>query len=158
MTISTITKTVAFAICSGPLWDIIAFIDNGDANEYLMFSHYNFYYSRPEWGTKRVDGSSCQFHRVEPVCHICKRHFERNYAGVGTMYLLHNGVGDREVRVSDGFEYRRGRKISKTKLVANTSSLSRMIILCRDHVKGYFHYKTIEAKLIDQESRQLSLF
>lgn len=157
MITSTISKDVAYVISSGSLFDLEQFILHGDANEYMAFSHYNFYYSYPAWGTKRKDGSSFTFHRVEPVCLLCKQTFERNYAGVGTMYLLNNGVGLKEIRVSDGFEYRGCRKIKKSKLVPNTPRLSRMIILCRDHVQGYLPFR-IHGESIVNGSRQLSLF
>lgn len=90
-TISTITLNVALALNSVGFSRIEEFAEASEVIEYIPFTHYNFFYSSPEWGKKWANGKDEQFHRVHTKCNICGEAPERNYAGVGTMYLVNDG-------------------------------------------------------------------
>jgi hypothetical protein len=86
--ITHLTLKLAEAICSGEKVSIETFYKKGKANEYFLFSHHNFYYSYPEWGSKWKDEQICQFHRINVGCSICGDKPDRNYAGVGNIWLI----------------------------------------------------------------------
>lgn len=156
-TIHTITPQVAAELCSGPRFDLQAFVEKGDANDVLLFAHYAFFYSYPAWGKKWPNGKDCVYHRVETQCHLCGYKPERNYAGVGTLYLLNNGVSEPTIRVKNGpMVKRRGQWMTPTAVVPNTPRLSRMILLCGDCAKQYFTYQQQPAA--PAKAVQLSLF
>lgn len=139
--ITTITLSVALAIGGVELFNKIErFSKEATENEYTSFTHYNFFYSYPEFGKKWLNEKDCQFHRVNTKCHLCDYMPERNYAGVGTMYLLNNGICNDKILVSTGYKKERGRIIQLKKFVSNTPRLSRMIFLCPKHVAGYFEW------------------
>lgn len=90
--ISTITLQVALAIGSNEIFNQISkFTKEATEHEYTSFTHYNFFYSYPEWGKKWPNGETCEFHSLNTKCHLCNWRPERNYAGVGTIYLLNSG-------------------------------------------------------------------
>lgn len=90
-TISTITLNVALALNSVGFSRLDEFASTAEGNEYVAFTHYSFFYSYPELGNKWPNGKDEQFHQVHTKCHICGQIPERNYAGVGTMYLVNDG-------------------------------------------------------------------
>jgi ribosomal protein L24E len=90
-TISTITLNVALALNSVGFSRLDEFATKADLLEYIPFTHHNFFYSYPEWGKKWANGKEEQFHRVHTKCHTCGYIPNRNYAGVGTMYLVNDG-------------------------------------------------------------------
>lgn len=140
MTVSTLTLNVALAIGGNKIFNQIGkFSKEANENEYTMFTHYNFFYSYPI-------GKDCQFHQVNTKCHLCDHTPERNYAGVGTIYLLNNGVCNDDILIPNGHKIERGRKVLLTKYVKNTPSLSRMILLCENHIKDYFQWSPIKKK------------
>ena len=149
-TLSTLTHNIASKIFSGSFFDFENFIKNADCNDYIKLSHFNFFYSYPEFGMKWKNGKNCQFHQVNTKCHLCGAMPERNYAGVGTINVLHNGVSDKEILVNDGFEIKRGVKIYKSKRVKNTPRLSQMILLCNNHVDGYFMFNNRKINTVGQ--------
>lgn len=140
-TISTISLQVALAIGGSRAFnDIERFSLEANENEYTCFTHFNFFYSYPEWGKKWPDGKSCQYHRVNTKCHLCDYMPERNFAGVGHIYILNNGICNDDILVSGGYRIERGRRVQILDRVQNTARLSRMILLCPDHVRGYFKW------------------
>lgn len=140
--ISTISLNVALAICSCRMSDEIErFAKEGDCNEYTSFTHYNFFYSYPAWGKTWPNGNICEYHEVNTQCHICKEMPDRNFAGIGTLYLLNNGIGEADILVNDGYINKGGRMIPLSKRVPNTPQLSRMILLCPNHVTEYFRWQ-----------------
>jgi hypothetical protein len=138
--ITTLTYNLAKQICSGEKWSLEDFYKNGNCNDVFMFPHYNFFYSYPEFGKKWANGKYCEFHRIEIACHMCKTKPNRIYAGIGNIYLLHNGISDETICVSKGHEIVRGRKIMSYEYVPNTPKLSRFICLCENDIGSYFHY------------------
>jgi hypothetical protein len=139
--ITTLSIRVADAIRSGPSFWLNDFIAFGDCNDVFPFAHHNFFYSYPEFGKQWPDGKPCEFHRVDTGCHLCGYQPSRNHAGVGNLYLLHNGVSDEQILVRTGATVIRGREIQHKEWVPNTPRLSRMILLCPQHAKGYFPFK-----------------
>lgn len=87
--LSQITVNIAREIISGSKFDFERFIKEHQYNHYMIFSHYNFYYSSPDFGKKwdNTDEQIC-YHRIEVCCHGCVRIPERNYAGVGSMAIV----------------------------------------------------------------------
>lgn len=154
--ITSISLAVASMICSGPKFELLHFAENGNCNHVLLFSHYNFFYTYPVWGTKWKNGKDCQFHRLHTKCHLCDYTPERNYAGIGNIYLLNNGISDAEILVKTGESIKRGRIITHTQYVPNTPRLSRMVLLCPTHAKQYFNYK--KEPILKEENGQLCLF
>lgn len=155
--ISTITLPIAMALNSSAFSDIEEFAKYADCNEYTMFTHRNFFYSYPECGKKWTNGKDCEFHRVNVKCHLCGYTPERNYSGVGIMFLLNNGYGDEDILVVKSWQKKRGVLIPIKERIANTPSLSRMIILCQNHVAGYFKWRqNKEVKKV--KPMQLELF
>lgn len=141
-TISVISLQVALAIGGAEAFNQIEkFSKHATENEYTSFTHYNFFYSYPEWGKQWGSGKDCEFHRVNTKCHLCGYMPERNYAGVGTLFILNNGICNEDILVVNGYEKKRGRTIPQLQRVANTARLSRMILLCPDHVAGYFKWR-----------------
>lgn len=157
-TITTITLSVALAIGGVEIFNQIErFTKEATENEYTRFTHYNFFYSYPEWGKTWANGKSCEFHRVNTKCHLCDWQPQRNYAGVGTIYLLNNGICNDEILVSKGYKKERGRLIQQKDFVPNTPRLSRMILLCPNHVASHFLWcRNKEVKKV--KPMQLELF
>jgi hypothetical protein len=140
-TITTITLSVALAIGGTEIFNQIErFSREATENEYTSFTHYNLFYSYPEWGKQWANGKYCEFHRVNTKCHLCDYVPERNYAGVGTMYLLNNGICNDDILVVKSWQKKRGVLIPIAERVPNTPRLSRMIILCQNHVGSYFKW------------------
>jgi len=90
-TISTISLNVANAISSGAKFELNWFFKEAQQNQYMSFSHHNFFYSFPEFGKEWPNGKDCEFHRVHTQCNVCGLKPSRNYAGVGSLYLLKGG-------------------------------------------------------------------
>lgn len=170
VTISTITLKVALAIGGAEIFNRIGdFSKNANDNHFTQFTHSNFYYSYPEFGKKWTNNNDhCQFHRVNVKCHLCDHTPERNYAGIGTIYVLNNGICNDEILVSTalkvkdrGVEIIRGKKLQTFEYVKNTPRLSRMILLCKEHTASYFEWQKPSATLrqeIKQPILQLELF
>ena len=142
-TITTITRNIVLSICSGTTWELDKFIDNGTANEYILFAHRGFFYSYPEFGKQWHNGKLCQYHKIDIKCHLCEWTPPRNYAGVGNCYLLNNGIGEREV-----FIHKDGKRI----IIPTAPRHSQMIILCPTHIRSYTPFQLIISK-----NKQLSL-
>lgn len=87
-TISTITLNVAQAISSGATFELNWFFKDAFEDQYMSFCHHNFFYSFPEWNKVWPNGKESEFHRVHTQCNVCGWKPERNYAGVGSLYLL----------------------------------------------------------------------
>lgn len=157
-TITTITLFVALAIGGSEILNQIEkFSKEAAENEYTNFIHYNFFYSYPEFGKKWLNGKDCEFHRVNTKCHLCDYTPERNYAGVGTIYLLNNGICNKDILVHKGFKKSRGRLIHINEYEPNTPRLSQMILLCQKHIGIYFEWcKNKEVKKL--KKLQLELF
>lgn len=156
MTITTITLNVARQIASPGSYLIVErFANTATENEYMMFSHTNFFYSFPEWDTRWLTGKEQQFHKINTQCLLCEWMPERNYAGYGNIYMLNNGICNDKILVFDGYEIIKGRKIPKKKWIPNTARLSRMILLCPTHIKGYFLWNEFATK---NKPVQLTLF
>lgn len=147
--ITTITLQVALKIGAAEIFNQIEkFSKEANDNEYIEFTHYNFFYSYPGWNNKWLNGKDCEFHRVYTKCHLCSYMPERNYAGVGSIYLLNNGICNGKVLVCNN---------KKMEYVTNTPQLTRMILLCPNHVSSHFMYcKNKEGK--KAKPLQLSLF
>jgi len=86
--ITHLTIRVAEAICSGEKVSLETFFRFGKANEFFMFAHHNFFYSYPEWEKKWKDEQICEFHQVNIACNCCGRIPERNYGGIGNIWLM----------------------------------------------------------------------
>lgn len=140
MTVSFLSYRIAEEIASGEKFTIERFYKGGDVNDYISFCHYNFFYHYPEFGTKFKGDKESSFHQVEICCHICKMKPERNYAGIGTIYLLHNGASFPEVIIADRIPGKK--KIEfEYKAVPNAPPYeAHMICLCRNCIKGYFPF------------------
>lgn len=140
--ISTISVEVALAIGVTELFNQVRkFAAEGDSNDCTSFTHYNFFYSHPEFDKKWPGEKQSEFHQVHTCCHICKARPERNHAGIGTLYLLNNGVGEREIWQTKAWKTYRGQKLPVNDLVPNTPRLSRMILLCKKHTACYFIWR-----------------
>lgn len=155
-TITTITLSVALAIGGTEIFNQIErFSKEATENEYTRFTHYDFFYSYPEWGRPWKNGKSCEFHKVNTKCHLCDWKPIRNYAGVGSIYLLNNGICNDKILVTKGYRKQRGRTIQQIEFVPNTPRLSRMILLCPNHVLSHFEWnRNKELKRV----KQLELF
>lgn len=153
-TITTITLDVAKALCAGSYFDLVKFAETGDANDYIIFNHCRTFYSYPEFGKQWTNGQMCQPHRVQTQCHICGHTPERNFAGVGSLFLLNNGVGNDEIPVVKDWQMKQGKRTPIVEWVANTPRLSRMIILCENHIKSYRPWRAQKVK----KGYQLQLF
>lgn len=157
-TITCISLSVALAIGTCEMFqEIERFSKEATENEYTSFTHYNFFYNSPEWGTKWLNDESCSFHRVNTKCHLCDYMPARNYAGIGTIYLLNNGVCNDEILVSKGTKIQRGRSIQINEWVPNTPRLSRMILLCSDHIGSHFKWRE-NKEIKEKKYIQLELF
>jgi hypothetical protein len=88
--LTKISLKVACELSSGPLFDLERFFKQAKPGEIFDFCHYNFYYSYPEWNKKWPGGKELQFHQVHTCCNKCQEQPERNYAGIGSLYLLMN--------------------------------------------------------------------
>lgn len=156
-TITTITLAVALAIGGAEIFNQIErFSKEATENEYTCFTHYNFFYSYPEFGKRWPSGKYAEFHLVNTKCHLCDYMPDRNFAGVGTMYLLNNGICNTEILVHKGYRKERGRLISIDEYVPNSSRHSRMILLCPNHVGSHFRWSP--EKLAKKKIMQLELF
>lgn len=86
-TISKISKRLAKAINTSSFFKY-HFFEKAKENEYIELCHYNFFYSFPEFGKKWNNGNDCEFHKVETKCSCCSKTPERNFAGIGTIYIV----------------------------------------------------------------------
>lgn len=160
-TITTITLDVALKISSGPVWEIQRFSKESGCCQVIDFTHYSFFYSYPAFGSKWPGGKESQFHRVHTKCHLCGWMPERNYAGIGSIYVLNNGICDDEILIATGHQVVNGRCKKQYAHIPNTPRLSRMILLCPDCAKQYFPwqpYKIADNKPSRTEMMQLSIF
>lgn len=157
-TITTITVPVALAIGGAEIFNQVErFSKEATENEYFLFTHYNFFYSYPEWGNVWPDGKSCEFHQVHTKCHLCDWQPDRNYAGVGSIYVLNNGICNDEILVNKGYKIVRGKKVWEHEYVPNTPRISRMILLCPDHIGSYFKWNENKEIFVPKQM-QLQLF
>ena len=131
--ISTISINVAKKISSFGILDLLQFLEKSTCNEYMLFTHYNFFYSHPEFGKKWINGEEFEFHSVETKCHLCDDMPYRNFAGIGSLYLLNNGITDPEILVYSGTGKQR-----KAEYQQNKST--RMILLCENHIGSHFAF------------------
>jgi hypothetical protein len=141
-TISSINVPVALAIGGAEIFNQIKrFSEAAKANEYTCFTHYHFFYSYPKWGKQWPSQKSCEYHTVNTKCHFCNWQPKRNYAGVGSIYLLNNGISNNNVLIPS----------------IGGKQKSRMIFLCPTHVEPY--YKWIDKNKIPKKGFvQLELF
>lgn len=109
------------------------FAENAGVNEYILFTHFNFFYSYPQWGKKWVNDQICQFHGVIIKCHLCDYTPERNHAGVGSIYILNNGVCNKETLICK----RTNGVLGSPQWVASHPRHNRMILLCGNHVASH---------------------
>ncbi len=86
--LSKLSIKLCHEIISGPSFKLDEFIEKHQYNHYIDFIHYDFYYSYPEFGKKWTNGELCCFHKVETCCYECNAKPDRNYAGIGTLYLV----------------------------------------------------------------------
>ena len=105
--ISTISYNVASAIVSGSHFGLDQFFSQAPDGTWIMLAHYNFFYSYPEWGKRWVNGKDHESHRVNTMCHVCGSLPDRNFAGIGTIYLV------------------------------KSSDSNRVLLMCRNHIAGY---------------------
>lgn len=129
-TVSTLTLSVALAICGSDALTVKRFHQEADAYEYMIFTHFNYFYSYPEYGKKWKSGNNCEFHRVHTKCHICGAVPERNYAGVGSLFIINIGR------------------------FATNQKNKRMVLLCNNHISDYCKWNP----RINKMKKQLSLF
>lgn len=94
--VTQLTLKIAEVICSGEKVSLEMFYNNGEYNEYFLFSHYNFYYSYPEWQKKWSNDQICQYHQINVACHCCSKIPNRNYAGVGNIWLMKSRMPNRD--------------------------------------------------------------
>lgn len=154
MTVSTLTYNVASRIISGVAFGLDKFHSEGGCNQYIMFAHHNFFYSYENVWDKNGERVSYQngkdqwieYHQLNIKCHLCDDEIERNHAGAGTIYLLHNGISDDEILTGKKGNYH---------YIKNTPKLSQFICLCQEHIKGYFPFTQ---QLIQRKTNQLELF
>lgn len=132
MIISTITLPVALAIgnTSG-FKNIEMFMNYANPGQYIDFTHRNFYYSYPVFGKQWMSGKDCEFHRVNTKCNVCNHMPERNFAGIGSIYLLHNGIA--------------------------LDQTNRIVLLCQKHIAGYLPWSSIK-DFRQLKTKQLELF
>jgi hypothetical protein len=69
-------------------WDLEDFFLNAKPGEIFPFTHYNFYYSYPSWGRIWPNGLLAQFHQLHTCCSKCHAIPDRNYAGIGSLFLF----------------------------------------------------------------------
>lgn len=157
MITSVLSYDIAYQLASGEKFTIERFFYGGDNNDYIMFSHYSFIYHYPGFNKQFKGGISHSFHRLELQCHLCKQKPERNSAGVGNIYLLHNGASHPETiigeRVPDGKKIR-----IEYKAVPNKPPYRSLLIChCRKCIKGYFpfdryYYGEINKKVMTSDN------
>jgi hypothetical protein len=94
--ISFLTLNLANEICSGQTQSLLSFYLNAKSNEFFLFSHFNFFYSYPEYGKQWKNEKICEFHRVNISCNCCKKIPDRNYAGVGNIWLMKSNKENRD--------------------------------------------------------------
>ena len=148
--ITTISYKIAFAITSFERATLKRFHDEATCNEYMDFTHYNFLITGPEFGKEWRNGKDIEYHKVETKCHLCSYRPDRNYAGIGSLYLLHNGISDETIVKWSGTGKNR-----TWKEVPNTET--RMILLCPNHVGSHFKWDD-GVKIIKPQIQQLQLF
>lgn len=139
MITSVLSYDVAYEMASGEKWSLERFFKGGDNNDYMIFSHYNFIYHYPEWG-KKFKGVDYSFHQIELQCNICKKKPDRNYAGVGIIYLLHNGASHPETIIGERILDGKKIKINYKTVPNEPPYRSLMICHCRNCIKGYFPF------------------
>lgn len=101
MALTYLSLKVAEAITSSTLFQLQDFVSNAPTNQWIPFTHYNFYYSYPEWSKKWhniKDHTATMFHKIETACHCCRKTPTRNYAGVGTLYMLKSNINNKDKR------------------------------------------------------------
>jgi hypothetical protein len=94
--IDFLTFNLANKIGSGEKFSLQEFFTNANNKHFFNFSHYNFFYSYPEWGKKWPNEKICQFHSVDIVCRCCRKKPNRNYAGVGSINLMKSILAKRD--------------------------------------------------------------
>ena len=94
MKVSSLTLNVAFQITSNRS-ELLEFYSHSLTDQFIYFTHTNFFYSYPIFGKIWPDGKSCQHHSVITCCSICGRAPDRNFAGYGTLFLQRTGVDQR---------------------------------------------------------------
>jgi hypothetical protein len=153
ITISTITLKVALEIgINYREYDIEKFAKEANCNHYTTFVHLNHYARFPELGIYWNNGKPLCMHYLKTKCHLCDFTPDFSDGQYGKLYILNNGISDDEILVRKGKEWI---------YVPNTPRLSRMILLCGEHVKGYFEWNNSETALkIDKvkPTLQLELF
>lgn len=147
--ITTLSQSVAEQITTNRVL-LSEFIENAGNNQFFPFTHYNFFYSYPDFGKQWPGDKPCEYHDITTRCHLCGKEPERNFAGIGTLYLLHNGISNPTILTvgPDG----------KRMWVKNTPSLSRMILLCEHHVGSHSPYRSKSFDPVAVQSKQLTLF
>ncbi|MDD4157315.1 MAG: DNA adenine methylase [Candidatus Cloacimonetes bacterium] len=98
-TVSTLTINIAHEISSCETSSLDRFIENALPYEKYNFCHYNFFYTYPEFGKKWKNNKDMEFHRLHIKCEKCGAIPDRNYAGVGDIYLIHNNVTNGRARM-----------------------------------------------------------
>ena len=94
MKVSQLTLNVAFQITSNR-FELLEFYSHSLTDQFIYFTHTNFFYSYPIFGKIWPDGKACQFHRVQTCCSICGQAPDRNFAGYGSLLLQRTGVDQR---------------------------------------------------------------
>lgn len=154
MTLTYITQQVALAINSSSCNTIEKFVNEATCCEYMLLTHYNFFYSYPAWGKKWNNGKISQFHRVHTKCHHCDYMPERNHAGIGNIYMLHNGINDSHIAKYNGmYKNEKGKEKRRIEYIPNTPRLSPMILLCPNHLSSFIEWSPIRKGV-----KQLELF
>lgn len=100
MKVSNLTLNVALQIGSDRCL-LNDFYKLAEAHHYIDFTHQNFLYTYPAFGTTYPGGKYSQFHRVITCCHICGYEPERNCGGYGGLFLQRSGPGNRMNLVCD---------------------------------------------------------
>ena len=90
MTISKVSLKIASELASGERFSLEKFFLKAKPGEIFDFWHYHFFYSYPEFGKQWTNDQCCQYHEVTTHCSKCQENPDRNYAGVGSLYLLMN--------------------------------------------------------------------
>lgn len=86
--LSQLSYNLALEIMSDVKTYFMDFAKRHEYNHYYMFTHYSFYYSYPEFGKKWNNTSDlCCFHKIETCCNECGYTPDRNYAGIGTLFI-----------------------------------------------------------------------
>lgn len=126
--ITTLSYKVADAIRTMDNWELQEFAEKGKVGEMILYAHYHFFYSYPEFGKKWANDKSSCYHEVDVRCYLCGERPDRNFAGIGSIYLA-----------------------------KASAALPRFVCLCRDHtgINTKFGEKRNSPK---QQIKQLELF